>query len=218
MWLFRNGRPGARPPGRPRLADTAQLGDFLDSQAAFIAQKCVVEYCRARAGLLSRPLFEERAFLDALEVGRWEAFAAVLGDLVLLVEGRLRRLAGSGAGAAPWLPGSLVALAMARLGAHPPPRHRPDGWAGEAGILADRLERARREPPLPAHRIALGSAPRVFGALPIHPRLRAPDAELVTNNLRINLCGAAEQLDRRAELPALLADLGRRRPAAARPA
>src|SRR5262245_63396611 len=72
------------------IATAAALRTFLDERAALIAQKCAIDYCRGKTGLASYALFTEKPFLDALDVCRWETYAAVLGDLLILTEGYLR--------------------------------------------------------------------------------------------------------------------------------
>ena len=72
------------------IATVPALETFLRERASLIAQKCAIDYCRGKTGLASYALFTERPFLDALDVCRWEAFAAVLGDLLILAETALR--------------------------------------------------------------------------------------------------------------------------------
>ena len=52
----------------PAMTGRAELEDFLDRQAAFMVQKCIYEYARARSGVLSSKLFKEPAFKAALEI------------------------------------------------------------------------------------------------------------------------------------------------------
>ena len=73
-----------------RIATIDALGTFLQERASLIAQKCAIDYCRGKTGLASYALFTEKPFLDALDVCRWETFAVILGDLLILVEAALR--------------------------------------------------------------------------------------------------------------------------------
>ena len=77
-----------RPP--PSIATAEELGAFLQQRASLIAQKCAIDYCRGKTGLVSYALFSENTFLDALDICRWEAFAAVLGDLFILADSHLQ--------------------------------------------------------------------------------------------------------------------------------
>ena len=44
---------------RPPIRDREALADFIDSQSAFIVQKGIYEYSRARAGHYAKVLFAE---------------------------------------------------------------------------------------------------------------------------------------------------------------
>ena len=68
-----------------------ELADFVAAQTAYVAQRSVIEYCRARTGLNWGKLALERQFLDRLEVCRWEAYAIVLAEVAELALIRLRR-------------------------------------------------------------------------------------------------------------------------------
>src|SRR5688572_19889224 len=74
----------------PRIASADSLAAFLGERSAYIAQKSAVDYCRGKTGLASFALFTERPFQEALDVCQWESVAAVLADLMIVTEGRLR--------------------------------------------------------------------------------------------------------------------------------
>src|SRR5574342_1258858 len=73
-----------------RIATAEAFATFVEERAALVAPKCAIDYCRGKTGLASYALFTEKPFLDALDVCRWETFAAVLGDLLIVAEGLLR--------------------------------------------------------------------------------------------------------------------------------
>lgn len=171
---------------RPEPIVTAEaLAEFMDSRAAFMAQKCVVEYCRARSGVLWQKLFKERAFLDALNRSRWTSYAIVYCDIAEMVEGQLRRYPGE---ASPMLCEALAGLGrrtFARYG-------QPDGvgddfWDAAAERLERRLARAQLHRPRPVRELPKTDLEAIFASLPIHASLRGHDFELVQNNLRTNL-------------------------------
>ena len=64
----------------PPIRDAEELADFIDQQAAFVAQKGIYEYSRARAGHYAKVLFKEPEFQAACDVSRWRAFPIGLGD------------------------------------------------------------------------------------------------------------------------------------------
>jgi hypothetical protein len=180
------------------------LAAFLRAEAAFLAQRTTIEYCRARSGLNWSKLFKEAAFIGALDRARWEAFASVLEAMVLTVEGVLRAHA---AGAEPRLAERLVALHREILGGYAPPAHRPEGWADYLEALPRRLAQVQLGPPHGADPFAGAAGERVFEVLPIHPRLRGHDREMVVNSVRFGMVAFMEKLQRRLAAPDLAASL-----------
>lgn len=84
--MFRRGK---------RIVTCDVLVDFLDAQSAFLAQKGLFEYARARAGLDGKPLFDGQIFLADPEKSRWLAFPVMLAMVGEAVEGVLRLAAGA---------------------------------------------------------------------------------------------------------------------------
>lgn len=199
--LFRRSKPDRL------LADREALADFLESRAAFVSQKCVYEYCRARSGINWSKLMIEPAFLEAIEVSRWEAFAAALEDLTVLLEGLLRP---QDPATAARLADALTAIAAEVLARHPVPAHRPQGWDEELAGLRQRLARLQLIAPQTAAEIAKTGGTRIYEGLPFDRSATKHDRELVTNAVRFNFCRIADDLMpllRRAELTgSLLAD------------
>lgn len=177
------------------IKDRAGYRDFLGRNAAFVSQKCTIEYCRVRAGYNWDLLMRERPFLDALEICRWDALAFVLADLAVIAEGWLRPHAAAAANDDAILADRLVADVAATLAAHPVPAHRPEGWGGEIEALRQRLAAVRMAAPKPVHEVGKTAGGRIFDTLPIHPSLRTHDRELITNNIRFNLCRAFEDME-----------------------
>ncbi len=52
---------------RPPIRDRDGLADFVDAQSAFIVQKGIYEYSRARAGHYAKVLFAEKEFAQSVE-------------------------------------------------------------------------------------------------------------------------------------------------------
>jgi hypothetical protein len=78
---------------RPPVRDHVELAQFIDENAAFLAQKGIYEYSRARAGHYAKVLFAEAGFAEALERSRWSAYPLGLAMVGELAEGVLRPLA-----------------------------------------------------------------------------------------------------------------------------
>lgn len=200
----------------PPVTGVGELADFLSAQTAYIAQRSVIEYCRARAGLNWDKLFAEPSFLDRLEVCRWEAYAVVLAEVAELALIGLRRHGAADPRA--YLPG-LVQAAHAALLRHPVPAHRTS-WTDAADAIDRHLAHALIAAPRPVHLLGLHSADVIFDLLPIHADLRREDRSMFQNSVRFALCGASNEVTRRFDVAALEASLladGDGAPAAAAP-
>lgn len=178
--------------------------EALAGEAAHVAQSSTYAYLRARTGFMGPRLFSEKPFLEALEVTRWEAFAAVLADLFVIAEGSLRALAGSDASP---LADRLVGAFGAELGRHPPPPHRETGWDGLAEALAARLAEAQEHPPRTSDDIAATAGAHIFEFLPLHPDMRRPDEDLVVNSVRFRTLSGWQKLARRTDFAAVARDI-----------
>ena len=75
---------------RPPIRDAQALAEFIDRQAAFLMQKGLYEYSRARAGPYAKVLFRESGFQTAVEESRWRAYPLGLAMVAEVVEGVLR--------------------------------------------------------------------------------------------------------------------------------
>ena len=188
-----------------RVDSAAKLETFLDQRSAFIAQKCAVEYSRAKAGLFWSSLFREEPFLASLAVCQWEAYAAVMIDVAVLLDAKLRAADPEATG--PVLADAITQQARRRLDAYPRPPHRPDGWDDVVEEVARRLAQAHLSPPKQAREIGKESAKRVFEVLPIHQNIRGHDYQMVQNNIRFNLVRTAEDFEKTADPVAILSDI-----------
>ena len=183
------------------IATAGALQDFLRERAFFLAQKCAIDYCRGKTGLMSYALFSEKPFLDALEVCRWETFIAVLGDLLILVESILRPHAGTEQQAR--LCDALVGLHAAILTDQPAPAHRAQGWGDATDSFAPRLRSASAGTPRQALDVADHSAQRLFETLPIHSSYRKLDEEVVYGAVRFRMIALNGEMQRRFAAPEL---------------
>jgi hypothetical protein len=179
----------------PPIDSIGGLETFLEERAALIAQKCAIDYCRGKTGLASYALFTEEPFLRALDVCRWETFVAVLGDLIVIAEGRLRE--GLAAPQQARLRDALASLYSAVLGRMPLPVHRPQGWADAIASFSLRMEETRSTPPPLALDVADHSAKQLFDTLPIHSSMRALDKEVVYGAVRFRMIAVSQEMHRR---------------------
>lgn len=190
---------------RPAPIATAQaFRRFIEERAAFLAQKCAIDYCRGKTGLASHALFTEKPFLDALDICRWETFAAALEDLLLLAEADLR--AHLPEEQRQRLSAALLTLHSDALAANPAPAHRPAGWADAVDRFAARLRAAGSAPPRLLD-LADHSARRLFDTLPIHISMRELDEEVVYGAVRFRMIAISQEMRRRVRGDELAASL-----------
>ena len=74
----------------PPVATRAELLAFISGESSYITQKTVIGYCRVKTLYDYEKLLTEAAFRDGMEVCRWEGYAGVLGDTLILLEAFLR--------------------------------------------------------------------------------------------------------------------------------
>jgi hypothetical protein len=178
---------------------------FLSQRAALIAQKCAIDYCRGKTGLMSFALFEEETFLKALAICRWEAYAAVLADLLIVAEAYLRPHTSPTAYIR--LREALRRLYPAILRTQGLPEHRPEGWDDVVKDFDERLTAAGVNAPSPVVDIADHSAKRLFNTLPIHASMRELDEEVVFGAVRFRMVAVAQEMRRRIDAAAVVAAL-----------
>lgn len=189
---------------RPTITTGETLGVFLDQNASLIAQKTIIGYCTVKTMLPLAELTREKQFADALEISRWEAYAAALADMFTVAEGRLRPAAG---GRGHELAGRLADLYRQRLTAHPAPAHRAQGWEPDIAALHQRLTTAQIAPPMAMADVSAICAEHIYATLPIHERLREPDKPAIVANVQFMMVGLAHRFDAEIDSAAIVADL-----------
>lgn len=198
--------------GRARIATRAALADFLAREASLIAQKTIVDYVHMKTRLALNEFTREAAFRAAFDAGRAASYAAVLADLLAVVEAHLRGPAGARRGALPQALAGLYAECLGRFDVPVPPA--PER-AAEA--IARRLAQLQLAAPKSSADIALTSGNALFDLLPIHPSLRKEDREPVVEGARFLFMSRCQRLGERLGAAELIEELlaGDAAPAAA---
>jgi hypothetical protein len=190
---------------RPPVRTPDELADFIDAQAAFLAQKGIYEYSRARAGHYAKVLFSEPEFQHAVEQSRWRAFPLTLAMVTEIVEGILRPHAGDNRRA---MLDVLNALVLSIFDRYPVPEQ-----LAKAEWLDARRELARRLDLIGIHAVKFAKdVPEPFvndylALLPIHENLRTHEYSTIRNYLRVTTCNIHAEFEERADIPALVAAL-----------
>ena len=190
---------------RPPIRDASALADFIDQNAAFVVQKGIYEYSRARAGHYSKVLFSESAFRDACDASRWRAYPLGLAMVGELAEGILRPARPEDR------PDQVNAIRLLVLGVFDRhPVHMglgPEIWAELRGELERRLMLIGLHAPKWAKDVPEPYAEAYFNLMPIHEKLRGRDGMTVRNYLRVTMCNIHEDLAKRADVPAVAQSL-----------
>ncbi|HLT75867.1 MAG TPA: hypothetical protein VKZ87_00660 [Ferrovibrio sp.] len=185
----------------PAVATRAELEAFVRGEASYLAQKCVIGYCRVKTMQDYEKLLTEAAFRDGLEACRWEAYAGTLADTLILVEGLLRP---AGEPARQQVADSLAAFYAPLLG--DVPAHRTD-WNDAIAAFDERFSRTRQEPPAHPRNVTDGTAKVIYRLAPIHPRLKGEDLEVVRGDLRLHAVAMHASMLKRFRREALLREL-----------
>ena len=189
----------------PAIADTRALADFIDTRAAFLMQKGIYEYSRARAGHYAKVLFSESGFVQAVEHSRWSAYPLGLAMVGEMAEGVLRPYAGDRRRAAL---DQLTKLVLSIFDRYPVPESiGSTAWRNMRDDLERHLDLVGGHAPKRVIYISEPLAEKYFNLMPIHEMLRGRDLLTTANYLRVNLCHMHEELENRLNGPAVVAEL-----------
>jgi len=190
---------------RPPIADLEALATFMDEQSAFLVQKGIHEYSRARAGYYAKVLFNEPEFLEALEQSRWRAYPLGLAMVGELIEGVLRGHARDTQ--LPHLEG-WRRFVLSVFDRYPAPATLGEAvWREARADLDRRLQAVGLHPPKRAIDIPAPYARIYWNLMPIAEEVRTADFPTTHSYLKITLCNVYEELTTRADLPALVRQL-----------
>lgn len=186
---------------RRPIRDTQELADFIDGNAAFLVQKAIYEYSRARAGHYSKVLFKEPEFHRAVEQSRWRAFPLGLAMVAEVADSVLRPHFGAGQRSEF---DALVAIVLSVFDRYPIPEAVGEqAWRALRGELELRLQRIGLHPPKRAMDIPEPFATLYFDLMPIHEKLRGRDFETTHNYLKVTLCNIHDELTKRVDAGAV---------------
>ena len=187
---------GAR---KGRVRSLAELATAIGEGAAYLAQGASYSYIRARSGTMGPRLMQDAGFGAAMERCKWEGFAAIAGDLILIVETELR----------PHGSGSAVVwrrLYRQVLAAQAMPEHRADtGWSDRLAEFDLALDAHRALPARGVEELCEHSAGVLLAFAPVEDAIRKLDREMVVDNVKFRFIDHIDALRRRADWPALAA-------------
>lgn len=183
------------------IATLDSLSAFVDEQAAFLVQKGIYDYSRARSGHFSKIMLADPGFQKALNRARWRAFPlglAMVGETVeasLYEEGSKNRRE---------LLDRLVTLVARIYDSYPKPDElTEEEWnAGRSDLLLH-LERISTHPPKRVIDIPVPFAERYFEMMPFDKAFLTPDAPTARSFMQLHLVKVQEELLSRGNLELL---------------
>jgi hypothetical protein len=190
----------------PPIRDRDALADFIDQNSAFVVQKGIYEYSRARAGHYAKVLFREAGFQEAVEHARWRAYPLGLVMVGELVEGVLRPYAADRYAQLE----SVREIVLAVFDRYPVPAVLGEqAWSEARAELDLRLGQVGLHPPKRAFEICEPWAQAYFDLMPIHAKLRTSEFPTIRNYLRVTLCNVHDEFSKRIDASALAGTLAR---------
>lgn len=185
----------------PPIANAGELADFINAQAAFLIQKGMYEYARARAGPYSKIMMQEPEFIEAANRSRWVGYPLGLAMVGEMVEGVFAPQAGGDRRA---LLDPLIRLVLSVFDRYPvPPLSTAEEWSMARAELKLHLERLSTHPPKRVIDIPVPFVDRVFSLMPIHKELLSEDAPTTRGFLQLNLVHMQDELIKRMDVAAM---------------
>jgi hypothetical protein len=189
----------------PPIRDLPALADFIDRNAAFVVQKGIYEYSRARAGHYAKVLFSEAGFRQAVEQSRWSAYPLGLAMVAEVVEGVLRSQAPHERRITL---AALISLVLSIFDRYPVPAALSESeWRHARAELERRLGLIGIHAVKPAKDIPEPFVEDYFNLMPIDRKLRASEFPTICNYLRVTLCNIHDEFSKRVDASALAAML-----------
>jgi hypothetical protein len=186
---------------KPSLRGPGELADFIDENAAFLVQKGIYDYSRARSGHFAKVMLADEGFQGALDRARWRAFPLGLAMTGELVESVLAPHAG---GERRSVLDPLVKLVLSVFDRYPRSAAlTEEEWRQGRDELALHLERLSTHPPKRVIDIPVPFAERYFAMMPFDEKLRTPDAPTARGFLQLTLVRFHDELTNRMDAAAM---------------
>jgi len=177
----------------PKLSTRHELQGFLESRAAYLAQKSISEYTQARANMMFSTLLGEKAFQEAYEKARWFSFPAALSMVAEALAARLRNMDISDTDSINVM---LQSMAKEIVSAYPVPAGGShDFWQIALLDLERDLLRAGLAAPHAIHLIPKARSREIFENLPVHPSVRKHDFDMFQNTLSFHLTEIGAEIE-----------------------
>ena len=190
---------------KPPIKDVGQLADFIDEQSAFLVQKGIYDYVRARSGHYAKVMLADKGFQNALDRSRWRAYPLGLAMVGETIEGMLavQSMEDRRATLDP-----LIVVVLSVFDRYPKPDAvSDDEWKQARADLALHLQRLSTHPPKRVIDIPEPFAARYFAMMPFDKQFLTPDAPTARSFMQLQLVAMQEELLKRMDTAQILQNL-----------
>lgn len=200
---------------REPIETADQLAAFVSTRSAFVAQKKLYGYLKARMGTRYPSMFEDDVFIQSINVAKLHVFAACLSDLAVHTAARVGHAGSLGNEQAALLASHCFEWGIGDNEAHLPDQDMAQSWRDG---FATRLRNIHWEN-LTAGGDAFSESPKaLFQWAPIAENLKRYDQEIVENSIRFAFGEVARDFRERATPGGIATDWRRSRMDAEAPA
>ncbi len=190
---------------KPAIKDIDQLAGFIDEQAAFLVQKGIYDYTRARSGHYAKVMLADKGFQNALDRSRWRAYPLGLAMVGEAIEGTLAEYSQDDRRSTL---DPLIRIVLSVFDRYPKPEAvSDDEWSQSRADLALHLERLSTHPPKRVIDIPQLFAERYFALMPFDKPFLTPDAPTARSFMQLQLVAMQEELRKRMDAAALMRHL-----------
>lgn len=188
---------------KPPIRDLGALADFIDENAAFLVQKGIYDYARARSGHYAKVMLPDEGFQGALNRSRWLAFPLGLAMMGEMVDAAIEQHSVGDDRRA-----ILDPLIRIVLSVHDryslPAELTQEEWTQGRSDLALHLERLSTHPPKRVIDIPVPFAERYFDLMPFDKQLLTKDAPTAQGFLQLTLVRMQGELTERMDAAAIV--------------
>lgn len=190
---------------KPPIRSVDELADFIDANAAFLVQKGIYDYARARSGHYAKVMLTDEGFQNALNRSRWRAYPLGLAMVGEMVDTVLAPEAGEDRRG---LLDPLIALTLSVFDRYPLPAPvSEDEWRQGREELALHLDRLSTHPPKRVIDIPVPFADRYFHLMPFDEQFLTQDAPTARGFLQLTLVRMQGELTNRMDAADMAAKL-----------
>ena len=186
----------------PPVGSVAELSEFIETRAKFIAQVTLYGYLKTRAGTRFPELFKDEVFGQSLETAKWHVYLACLSDLLVYAGGLLAARAEDIAD----VPELMQSLATGILDKDADTLRVLDGFDDTRTSILARLRATEWRDVEDGEEPFNGSQQALVHWAPVAPQLKEFDTEIVINSMRFKWKGVRDQARDRLDAASVTAD------------